>query len=323
MILVMTMFALAASGDKCPAALAVLPPTGVCVEGPSGAVVSTDENLALETLGFALEGEARFRLHFASEVPPYVYIHARGKPDWAALQQAGFDVVVSLPSVDMTGDAITLQMRDRATRQAGGVPLTAQGEQQLRALTRRLLADMEQKQRGFVPHELGHQWFKQVFWRNSPLPLDGYGSAAPDWLDEAAAILMEDEETTRYRRLEFWRLWGRAGSTESVASRGQLSDLSQMLARRHPAMVLEASSGPILVPDQDPTDSFYSQIRLFLDYLIERTGDPAILVPLTEALAGGIAFETWLSTNTAGLPSSVEAMQEAWSAWLREQAEGR
>jgi hypothetical protein len=55
---------------------------------------------------------------------------------------------------------------------------------------------------GVVAHELGHIWFKA--WYEAERPRQPgerhYGSTAPDWLDETAAILNENDYLTAQRR---------------------------------------------------------------------------------------------------------------------------
>lgn len=52
----------------------------------------------------------------------------------------------------------------------------------------------------FVRHELGHMWLKGIC---STRQATDYGTPAPDWIDEAAAILMEGPEQMERRRKEF------------------------------------------------------------------------------------------------------------------------
>ena len=52
-----------------------------------------------------------------------------------------------------------------------------------------------------IAHEIGHQFFIHGIWSSYAVESETqYGSTAPDWLDEAAAILMEDEAHTTSRR---------------------------------------------------------------------------------------------------------------------------
>ncbi|MBU1384939.1 MAG: hypothetical protein KKG14_07090 [Alphaproteobacteria bacterium] len=63
---------------------------------------------------------------------------------------------------------------------------------------------------------------------------------------------------------------------------------------------------------------FYAQARVFADFLLERTGDPAVYGRIARALADGRTMDQWLAVDGAasGLPGSVTALDAAWMAWL-------
>ena len=81
---------------------------------------------------------------------------------------------------------------------------------------------------GVVAHELGHIWFKE--WYDAERPRQPgprqYGSTAPDWLDETAAILNENEYMTAQRRS------GLADLTDGEGP--QLRPVAEFLAMTHP-----------------------------------------------------------------------------------------
>ena len=59
---------------------------------------------------------------------------------------------------------------------------------------------------GVVSHELGHQFFIHSFWpkeadqsEKGGFKADQYGGPAPDWLDEMAAVLMENDALSETR----------------------------------------------------------------------------------------------------------------------------
>ena len=64
---------------------------------------------------------------------------------------------------------------------------------------------------------------------------------------------------------------------------------------------------------------FYSQGRVFADYLLDRTGQPAVFASISEAFARGDSMDTWLAREgrSRGLPTSVAALDRDWRGWLR------
>ena len=79
-----------------------------------------------------------------------------------------------------------------------------------------------------VAHELGHIWFRE--WYDAGRPRSPgerhYGSTAPDWLDETAAILNENEYMTAQRR---------SGLADLLDGEGpQLRPVPEFLAMAHP-----------------------------------------------------------------------------------------
>lgn len=72
--------------------------------------------------------------------------------------------------------------------------------------------------------------------------------------------------------------------------------------------------------EQSRSLMFYAQARVFADFLLERTGDPAVYRRIASALAGGRTVGQWLQAEGAelGLPGSVETLDAAWKAWLTE-----
>src|SRR5690606_38227726 len=63
--------------------------------------------------------------------------------------------------------------------------------------------------------------------------------------------------------------------------------------------------------------SFYGQALLTGMFLIEVSGDPRILAPISSAIAGGSSFSDWLAEAGPrhGLPDNLAALQTAWETW--------
>jgi hypothetical protein len=147
---------------------------------------------------------------------------------------------------------------------------------------------------------------------------------------------MEDERLTRERRKQFRELY--AGNLQGPVS-GSLEPLAKFLTRDHPgkglnerfrALSQEAGGGVrvgVLTREEaarqtgfDPgaAGRFYVQARAFADFLVDRTGDPAIFAEFAQAAARGQGFEQWLAQNGArrGLASDMAGLQTLWARWL-------
>lgn len=80
-------------------------------------------------------------------------------------------------------------------------------DEQVRAIVQRV----SQGSGDILRHELGHSLYQAVFWPQYTADGSHYGTPAPDWLDEASAILMEPETMLADRRAQF-RTWLRETS---------------------------------------------------------------------------------------------------------------
>lgn len=294
--------ALAAATPDCAAVPVELRAGGVCVDGPGGIAIAADEPAARALLAQAAVGAARFRAAFGREPARYaIFLYdspAGGHATRQALRGLGFVALLPMPS------ATLLAGRPPGGGTAG--PSAGGGTGEPRGAN-------------FVAHELGHGWYTAAFWADVPAPAGTmrYGSAAPDWLDEAAAMLMEDEDGARDYRQRFGdgRDPAHAGSTLPELSLAELTTMT------HPAMAAlvgrPAGAGPMVRVTSAPT-LFYAQSRVFADYLIERSGDRRILAAVSQGLKARGGFDAWLAGDGARhrLAGSLAAMQQDWNAWL-------
>jgi hypothetical protein len=181
-----------------------------------------------------------------------------------------------------------------------------------------------------IRHEIAHLLFMQAVWPSSGKRPEQYGGDAPDWLDEAAAVVAESEEMTRNRRALF----------RELAASGGTIPLAEYLEMTHPvyadrqfrAMIDEARAAradgePVVISASLADDrverarAFYAQTRGFVDYLFERTGDRRVLgdiaVELRDEASG---FADWLQRHGAvrGLPDGIEALEQDFLEHARE-----
>jgi hypothetical protein len=177
-------------------------------------------------------------------------------------------------------------------------------------------------------HELGHVWLIRLVDPSTPWDHtdtgDHYGGALPDWIDETAAILMENAALTENRRASF----------RADVSAGRLVALDALFAMEHPALASDevrdaianaeakGASGPqVLVIRTSGADAatgaFYHQCRSVADFLLARTGDDLVFRDIANALRDGATMPTWLAANAGRyrLPATIAELDAEWRTW--------
>lgn len=327
-----------ATSGLCLRALEAAPAYAVCAETPHGVALAMNQANADAMASHASAGETRFQAFFSRAIVPYAVTSSPPAPAHAALEAAGFEHVLAWPDPEAFDQArrqgIEVAARQFAATQGLGA---VQADQ----MVARALANAGAEggkaalDAGMLPHELGHLWFTNAFWPAAGQGEDGvshYGGPGPDWLDELAAVLLEDAPTTNRRRDQMNALLKGevVPAIGPVAARETLLDLKGFLSRAHPALArvqmnppnLPAGAGITLV--YTPAGSgpsavvqerlFYIQARGFADFLIEKTGRATVFADIAQALADGRTFEGWLSTDGAalGLPGTVDGLDRLW-----------
>lgn len=189
---------------------------------------------------------------------------------------------------------------------------------------------------GALSHELGHLWFISNYNNGEEnKTAHGYGGWAPDWLDETAAILMENTGLKKNRRDAF-----------AAMESSQRFALAEFLEMEHPSAKAARS---LYTPDQDSNGSdeviirtlsgdeaeaflkasggdravnFYSQVLVFSDYLTNRANGTTVFPNIAVELASGKAMADWLAGNTFGLPKTISDLESDWSQWLSDNGYG-
>jgi len=178
-------------------------------------------------------------------------------------------------------------------------------------------------------HELGHAQYRAAFWPDAAPSPDAYGTPAPDWLDEASAVLMEGSPGRTSRERHFIEAWRQSSPA--------IRPLAEFLTMAHPVTaqrraLIQAQSGTQTAsgvqvmtmhgPDADASGMFYSQSLLFADFLFDASPDPQILGAISTAVADGGDFSDWLTDNGVrhGLPTDMTALQHAWEIWCEARA---
>lgn len=189
-------------------------------------------------------------------------------------------------------------------------------------------------QAGAFAHELGHLWFINAFKPAEAEAQTGhaYGGWAPDWLDETAAVLMENAALTEKRRAAF-----------KSFSPDRIIPLREFLTMEHPAAQSardlkdalpggtdEGGSRTIILSGKEAEEflkksggnraaDFYAQTQVFSEFLLGPKNDSQLYVSLTEHLRGGGSFETWLIAEGVewGLPTTLDALESEWQDWIK------
>ncbi len=175
-----------------------------------------------------------------------------------------------------------------------------------------------------IPHELAHQVFFKYIMKEQSRPSE-YGSIAPDWLDEIAAILFETDFMAQQRRVSFFQYY----------RDGKVYTLDEFLAMQNKTEAQNINKETLFVKDGETyriknknansnvsdnkfdSDIFYTQSRIFADYLIDRSGETCIFADIGNYIAKGNDFEDWLIQQQY-LPDivGIEDLQQDYNKWI-------
>ena len=288
-----------------------------CTDTGAGIAIGESKPDADRLAGIAREGETRFRRFFDDHVPAYA-IDARGPNNEAQkdLLKQGFAFVLPWTSGAKLVQAGGAALRDQLDKQLAdqGYPASLRAQLVDKAI-QKLPEQLDARATGIVPHELGHLWLVRRYWGpDAPIDSGGdYGGPAPDWLDELAAILMEDDKLAAERRDQFKRAL--AGKDKKLASPWPLAEILNL---KHPnAGDADANKQGISISAASPQQkTYYTELRVFADFVLAQSGDPRVFAGIAEGLAGGKSFDQWLATAPPALGTTVHELEEHWTAWL-------
>jgi hypothetical protein len=322
-------------------------PALACRETRYGMAVGPSAEVAEATASIDLAA-ARFTRHFDSSPAPIAVIFG-GKIDAdakAALTAKGFAV---LPWVSPSDRAALVEsaIRAQVLGQTVGMAPAAQEAIVARALSQNAARvanpARDVPREGILSHEIAHIWFMRLYDRElaaTAPKLPRYGSSAPDWLDELAAVLAEDDVMAERRRSglalafspegtnQFWPLakyfamdHPLHAATRAIASaEPRTGGSSARVITGEQATAMLAAQGAMPRPDW-----FYVQARLFADYVLATSNNPRAFADIAEGLRGGTTMSDWLAANGARdkLPTDIAGLQTGWDAWLRAEAAKR
>lgn len=300
-----------------------------------GWIIAPDECAAREVAIEMAAASRAFERYFGMAAPSGAVVdiaHAHHAP---ALKKAGADWV--LPWRFGAGDAASSPRAD-AIRTQVRAQLAAGGKEtdpaRVEALVEQALAQLGDKdgpkaaalEGTAIRHEIAHLLFLSKIWPSSPGNSQQYGGDAPDWLDEAAAVVAESDDMTNNRRRHFRKL----------TQAGGVIPLDEYLVMTHPvfaggdfqtlidqAREQAAAGGAAIVAASLPGEqlerarAFYAQTRVFADYLLARSGNERVLLDIARSMRGGMTFQHWLATSSqaAGLPGNLHALELDFTAW--------
>lgn len=321
-----------------------------CIASDHGIAVAATAERARQLLDYATGGERKFAARFKRPVTPYAVIESDlGDQDsqrTVQLRAAGFITVLPWPSAAAYRAQVVQSVRRAVEAQAAGLSAEAKDaviKQGIAQIEGQFAPDkIELRDAAAIPHELGHDWYRQAYWPNEPQTRDHYGSASPDWLDEMAAVLMEgdaafalrvDQFAERYRMLQ-------ASGALNASAPDVLIDLPGYFASVHPAAAsvtaLLKKEGLAKEGEKSPTirvlagaeaakisgDSvrYYLQAAIVSQYLEDRTGDPAVFGRIGAAFGRGETIKQWLANREpkGKLPRDLQALQADWRQWLND-----
>lgn len=325
--------------------LSACPPAAACAQADGLLSVAATAERAESVLATALNAREQFVGSFARSPGRTAIVEDLSLyPGYAAtLRDEGW-IVKPWISPGAMREALAVQMRP-ALRQA--LPGATDAEIEARitpVLDQRLGQDDKVRHaEAIVAHELGHLWFIDVFdWPAHEGGERVYGAAAaPDWLDETAAVSLESDALTADRRAglceqlpddpaaEYLRFFNSQHPLLTVASRAaEAADAAGETAAGDGApriMVLDSAS----LDDTDGSIAdasyYYALARNLVDWADSEAGGMALFAALAEAISQGGSVEGFLAAQgpETGSPADLDAWSAQLGAFSRERCTDR
>jgi hypothetical protein len=310
------------------------------------AVIAGEPHLA-EYLNIVRHAQAGFEEHFEGVPAPMLLIVGSTLSRSDAERFRSADVLVlAWPTFAKRKAEMEADIRAQVESGFSGMNKEARD-----GMVRQILAKLEDAvgsgsaisgmESSIIQHELSHFWFTRLFDGKgksrlvTPSSEASYGSSAPDWLDEMAAVMSEGSAITDKRRT------ARAKLVKASGGGVPFPTLAEYLSSKHPKTRdpnggrasgggAEGSMVTIKVKVDSTTAGsssagsgqsmdFYTQSRAFADFMLQKTGEKRIFRKIADHLMGGGSFQSWLSTYgaQAGLPSSFPELEQQWQTWLK------
>ena len=171
-----------------------------------------------------------------------------------------------------------------------------------------------------IGHELGHLYLINEIYKGSN---GSYGSIAPDWLDEAAA-LMHNNAYSKKALLSELRPEKSLSVHELIQKQHPLPNNSEIRKRVNEARQTGISGAINVRIDNKKTATetrmFYMNVLSFIEFLRFKTGSYKVIGEIAGADEQGIAFEKWLKKNGEkfGLPVTIDELDRLWVVYKLE-----
>jgi hypothetical protein len=334
-----------ANDPLCLAVLEALPKSygggRSCEAVPEGVVIGSRDE-ARHIVPLLTRANAIYRRYLGGTPARVAYLIGSEMPEGARDAAKHRDaVIINWPSMRGQRETFAKAMRKEVDNNFSHAPQNVRDE-----MLNKMMAGFQNQissngvpspfEAGTIQHELGHLWFASTYVSEGSqdtqeLARSGnqYGTSAPDWLDEASAIVLETDYLTNVRRKRVADTVG-SGNDELIPS------LLELTSMTHPVLSVDRelipmhegsniSIGVNIRPDRkisgDARDSgwFYAMVRAFVDFLIDNSGDPLVLKSIASELAKGASLSDWLasSPHREDFGGSVDEMDRMWRAWLR------
>lgn len=303
-----------------------------CQEIGDFAVIG-ETNEAVRYLDIMKRAAGDYKTHFRTEpVPTAVIMSSKLAPETIVeINEAGY--VTTLPWLDTDAKAklqeqdITKQLADQIKH----LPEAAR-KQAMESLKAQLSASQPvlslDKESGVLAHELGHLWFIAQF----PDPSGevgkqySYGGWAPDWLDESAAVLMENA-VLRDRRREQLKELGEAKLIElktfltmehplAQAVKNLVKDQNNQGGEQVVFMTGDDAEKFLAESGQSDAGNFYLQVSGFVEFMMGQTGDRTIFAKIASHFSQGGDLSSW--TETTSHFENLTELESAWLAWVNQ-----
>lgn len=302
-----------------------------CASSPQGWFYASTPDAAEELAVAAREASELFRRHFGRPASRGAVVaggSAGVRPAWReTLSTAGASWALPWLDADDRRRFIEDGVRKQIAAQLGDADPSLIDAAVAQALAKAKPSgrDADATLRGGLRHEIGHLLLIQAFWPDSSGGGSHYGGPGPDWLDEVAAVLMEDPSLTASRRS---RLRNLAGDDARGAALLPLADFfvathplagySERLRPTDGGSTLTVLRGEEAQALSGRGIAFYVQARAVADFLIESGGEADVFGSIAQALSSGRDMDAWLALRGRdyGLPDSVEGLQRQWRSWL-------
>lgn len=318
-----------------------------CLMSEAGVVVGTPGNTAAYSGGMD-RAAAQFQAYFGEPAPKAAVILGEVLDQDIRTQLRGlYPVVLPWFTIEDRKAMIAHSVRRQIAEQRPeltGAALDAVVEQSVEASLKASSSGGDEGiHQGVFAHELGHLYFIRAFWpdnevdvvETNPEAVTQYAGPAPDWLDEMAAVLMENDALTQGRVESLVKA---SVADDDLRSLWPLEEYFEMV---HPVFeqarrVIEArqasaegrARGGVVMLTRDQLEIredernpalFYAQSRGFADYLIEKTDNQQIFADVARHMAAGGTMVSWLETRgqSLGIPASISALETDFRSWLQ------